>query len=45
MAYDRVRDLRTLVDFRNCKNVVMVGSGAFRSAWPRDQCGKREQFQ
>jgi hypothetical protein len=38
MAYDRVRDLRTLVDFRNCKNVVMVGSGAFPSTllWLRD---------
>lgn len=37
-AYDRVCDLRTLVDFRNCKNVVMVGSGAFPSTllWLRD---------
>jgi predicted O-methyltransferase YrrM len=37
-AYDRVRDLRTLVDFRNCENVVMVGSGAFPSTllWLRD---------
>ena len=37
-AYDRVRDLKTLVDFRNCKDVAMVGSGAFPSAllWLRD---------
>jgi len=28
-AYERVRDLKILVDFRNCQNVVMVGSGAF----------------
>jgi hypothetical protein len=37
-AYDRVRDLRKLVDFRNCENVVMVGSGAFPSTllWLRD---------
>ena len=28
-VYDRVRDLKKLVDFSNCKNVVMVGSGAF----------------
>jgi predicted O-methyltransferase YrrM len=37
-AYDRVRDLRKLVDFSNCKNVAMVGSGAFPSAllWLRD---------
>jgi hypothetical protein len=28
-AYERVRDLKSLVDFRNCYNVVMVGSGAF----------------
>jgi hypothetical protein len=38
MAYDRVRDLRTLVDFRNCESVVMVGSGSFPSTllWLRD---------
>ena len=38
MAYDRVRDLRTMVDFRNCKKVAMVGSGAFPSTllWLRD---------
>jgi hypothetical protein len=30
-AYDRVRDLRKLIDFRNYENVVMVGSGAFPS--------------
>ena len=37
-AYDRVRDLRKLVDFRNCENVAMVGSGAFPSTllWLRD---------
>ena len=37
-AYDRVRDLRKLVDFRNCRNVAMVGSGAFPSTllWLRD---------
>jgi hypothetical protein len=37
-AYDRVSDLRKLVDFRNCENVVMVGSGAFPSTllWLRD---------
>jgi|SRR6516225_9299608 hypothetical protein len=29
MAYDRVCDLKTLVDFRNCKNATMVGHGAF----------------
>jgi hypothetical protein len=37
-VYDRVRDLRKLVDFRNCENVVMVGSGAFPATllWLRD---------
>jgi len=41
-AYDRVRDLRKLVDFRHCENVVMVGSGAFPSAllWLRDNFPK-----
>jgi predicted O-methyltransferase YrrM len=38
MAYDRVRDLKTLVDFRSCKKVAMVGSGAFPATllWLRD---------
>jgi hypothetical protein len=37
-AYDRVRDLRQLIDFRSCENVAMVGSGAFPSTllWLRD---------
>jgi hypothetical protein len=37
-AYDRVRDLRTFVEFHNCKNVTMVGSGAFPSTllWLND---------
>ena len=28
-AYERVRDLKDMVDFRACHSVVMVGSGAF----------------
>ncbi len=28
-AYERVRDLKEIVDFRSCSRVVMVGSGAF----------------
>jgi len=41
-AYDRVSDLRKLVDFRHCENIVMVGSGAFPSAllWLRDNFPK-----
>lgn len=37
-SYDRVRDLKKLVDFPSCKTVVMVGSGAFPSTllWLRD---------
>lgn len=41
-AYDRVRDLRKLVNLRNCENVVMVGSGAFPSTllWLHDNFPK-----
>jgi hypothetical protein len=37
-AYERVRDLKVLVDFRTCRTVVMVGSGAFPATllWLRD---------
>ena len=36
--YDRVRDLRKLVDFHNCENIAMVGNGAFPATllWLRD---------
>jgi hypothetical protein len=37
-VYDRVRYLRKLVDFHNCENIAMVGSGAFPGTlfWLRD---------
>jgi hypothetical protein len=37
-VYDRVRDLRKFVDFHNCENIAMVGSGAFPATllWLRD---------
>ena len=36
--YDRVEDLRTLVDFRDCQSAVVVGCGAFPATllWLRD---------
>jgi hypothetical protein len=37
-AYERVRDLKNIVDFRACHSLVMVGSGAFPATlfWLRD---------
>jgi hypothetical protein len=41
-VYDRVRDLKKLVDFSNCKSIVMVGNGAFPATllWLHDNFPK-----